>query len=610
MRATLAFISLLVALLSSAVTAGTARAEQRPKRVVLLLVRDDSGQASVTALRRALEAALDKSPDFELLPRKPVLANAKRLHVSKDKYFEPETLRQIVAGTELDAALELRLVRSGSGYAAVLSAYDLGTGEPVHVRTADFSRPRLTQALARELSTGLLDWLTSPPPAPAPEETSEQPDGASSVEDPWAVSEDLSFDEVAQPPTNALGPVLWSGRVEVQHHRFAEDLGPTATVGRDSVEAMLRAKAETGAASAYAELAARRDFTNPERDRFEVTEAYGQLDLGPLSLRAGRLVVAWGTANAANPTDVLNPVDYRDVLRPEKVGTWMLRSALVMGPLLLEAYYLPLPQLHELPLVEGIDSSGAFIGPARWVSGGIEVPESPVPLTFTLSEPRPRRAKLANAQAAGRLAVSAGGFDVSLGYAYLFDRVPTPRVELVLEPPTPGATVSYVNRRLNVFTADAETTLGKLRLAGEAALFIPKGPRDVDAPYGTAVVGADYRSGQFFDQHAVHVFLDVCYGVLPQAAPGTEALDRFRVPFERAILARLAYEIGTDLTLDTDAVFSLVSRDVYVRPALEYAAGSLTRLRAGYEWLDGGAKGFFGGYSANRRFFLELEASF
>ena len=49
---------------------------------------------------------------------------------------------------------------------------------------------------------------------------------------------------------------------------------------------------------------------------------------GPVEVTLGKQVYAWGTADAFNPTDNINPYDYLDVLDNEKLGVWSASARL------------------------------------------------------------------------------------------------------------------------------------------------------------------------------------------------------------------------------------------------------------------------------------------
>jgi len=53
--------------------------------------------------------------------------------------------------------------------------------------------------------------------------------------------------------------------------------------------------------------------TEPRRSYLSLKEATLSAQRGPLEVTVGKQIFAWGTADAYNPTDRLNPYDYLDV---------------------------------------------------------------------------------------------------------------------------------------------------------------------------------------------------------------------------------------------------------------------------------------------------------
>src|SRR5436309_13106202 len=68
--------------------------------------------------------------------------------------------------------------------------------------------------------------------------------------------------------------------------------------------------------------------TDPRRSYLSVKEATLAARRGPLDVTVGKQIFAWGTADAFNPTDRLNPYDYLDVLDNEKLGVWSASARL------------------------------------------------------------------------------------------------------------------------------------------------------------------------------------------------------------------------------------------------------------------------------------------
>ncbi len=71
--------------------------------------------------------------------------------------------------------------------------------------------------------------------------------------------------------------------------------------------------------------------TGQRRSYLDLKEATISGRQGPLEITLGKQIYAWGTADAFNPTDNINPYDYLDVLDNEKMGVWSASARLTIG---------------------------------------------------------------------------------------------------------------------------------------------------------------------------------------------------------------------------------------------------------------------------------------
>jgi len=577
------------------------------KRAVCLVeVTDGSAQASVPLLTQALEAALGRA--HSVVSAKKLTRAARAQHLPRSQWASPEGLQALSKVLGFQVGVSARLSFAFGTWTLTVTALDASTGaERAEVR-ALLTRPRLSKERADDLVASLTAALdrAEPPAVVAPPEAVEppKPKEGPAAPDEWAQAT-MGFEA---PPSGAeasapsVGESLRldttvevGGRVAFEHFGFFENDDASRLGGRDAVDAALRVKAAHPHATAFASMLARADFVDTSRNRFDPEEAWVELVFPAVSVKAGRLLFAWGTGTLYNPSDVLNSVDYRDPLHPEKLGALALKLTATAGPLTFEAAYLP-----------GISPSGTLESSSRWINGSIDVPSN-VPLTFHLgpfAAPSPRPS---NSQAAGRVELSVGGADIGVGYGYLIDHFPSPHLEVVPQAGVPVAADVYVDwlyRRLHVVTFDFEKTFGKLRLAGEAVAFFTadlaaKNPRVAD-PYLVGDLSADLQTGQFLGEQRVHFFVEFAMAKALVGALPTQGLDQLRAPFPLTVLARIAWEVGQDLRLE-----------VLVMPRLEYVFFDRVKARLGVELLAGDtSKGFFGPYRGNSRFVASMEARF
>lgn len=594
-------------------------------RVCLIDVSDTSNQLVVAKVTPLLETELRKV--FTVVPNRRVMRAAQAANLPRNGWFEAPALARLGAALGFEVGLGARGAATLGTWTVYLTAYDVSTGSVLGESHVTLTRPRLAEDRAHELVTSLVQALKKPEPVttPAPEPVvAPTPAPASGGgDDVWDQATEGFSSTSASSPSSVVDTLRAETRVEVggrvgfEHYAFFKNVDGDKLAGRDSVDGAVRLKAIHPRATAFVSILARHDFADPTRDRFDPDEAWLEVNFPGVTVKAGRFAAAWGTASLYNPSDVLSPIDFRDPLDSEKLGTLMLKASATLGPATLEAYYLPVPDVHRLPTIMGISASGQLLSRSRWVRGSVDLPGS-APVTFSVSpmvapEPRP-----ANSQVAARLLLSVAGFDVSLGYGWLIDRFPSQVLEAVPDPGVPLNTTVYVDwlyRRMHVITLDVERTFGKLRLAAEGAAFLTRDltatNRNVADPYVIVDVAADLQTGAFLGDQHLHFFLEfVTAQALAGKLPET-GLDLWRTPFRLALLGRIAWEIRSDLHVNLNATTSLRRFDVFLSPRLEYSFFDRVKAEVGVDLLFGDPDhGFFGPYRDNSRFVVSLESRF
>lgn len=616
----------LLPLLVLAATTVAAQPQVSP-RVGLVRVKDATGLASESALRDTLQRALERSGQFQTVGKRQLAQAARALRVPAGRQADPEHLPQLAERLSFDTAVTASLTRRGVGFRLVLRAVDPGSGQQLALAFTDLGKPRLraeaADRLVQVLSQKLPPRSAAPPADTAPQppsvaEAPRAPEPSVPSDDAWAAAmSGVDFSQDAPEPPQTQPPVELGARVAVEHFSYPKHLGDDRVSGRDVAELAVQVRGSTQGARAQGSFLMRRDFADPSRDRFDVEEAFFELKGTRWAFRAGRVLTSWGAASLYNPSDVLDPVDLRDPLAPEKRGAWMARLSAFFGPVLLEGYFLPVPEQNLLPLPEAIGPDGAYVARSRWSRGRLPLPEG-LSARVTLVPPRAPSARLAHAQGGVRLVASVGGADLSLGFVTLMDRMPTLRVDILPTPASPpelDVTVTGSHERVHVATFDAEYSLGKLRLVAEAAAFLTRDRRAqnpfVEDPYAIGVIGGDYQVGPFLQDHSLHVFLEWVHARALVGRLSDDALGRLRRPVPGGLLTRVAYEAGPDLRFEVAGTLSLKGDDGFVNPRVEYVLFDRVKARLEYLWLFGSAKeGSFAPFRDNSRLEASMEASF
>jgi len=435
--------------------------------------------------------------------------------------------------------------------------------------------------------------------------------GDSSFDDAWDLQATGGFEDITAEEVLEESTVEYGGRIGSEVLAYSRKVNGRRDVQRARVDLGFTAKAGIPWATAFGSFLARRDLGDSTRDRLDIEEAYIDVNNQRFALRAGFLMESWGKANLFNPTDVLNPVDMRDLLDPEKLGTLMLRARAFVGPLLIEGYILPAFESHRFPTADGLDGNGQLMSNNRWF-----VPPSPtingLPAAYqfpTISNPA---ANLDNIEGGLRLSMSFAGVDLSAAYLVLTDRFPTVEtsVQMLAGPPSASVTTDLTYRRIHVITGDFERAFGGLRVAGEAIVVRTEDNSAVDPqvvnPFITGVIGFDYRTPQFAGDMSMHFFIEY-YGSRALSGRLESSVPFLRFPFNQAVLSRIRYEAKTNLRFDLDIVYSLDATDYLLYPRMEYVYNDLVTFEIGYQSLHGTDNRFFGRFRRNSRAVTSME---
>jgi hypothetical protein len=244
---------------------------------------------------------------------------------------------------------------------------------------------------------------------------------------------------LAASPAHAQNSAALSGRLQA----WTSDRLASTEKGIGNAEVWGRAHVEIGAfAIVRGEAWAARDPRGTGDADVDIREGLIELDAGPVKLRAGRQLYAWGRADRVNPTDVLAPRDLsRLVVEDEenRAGQLAVSVGVPLAEGTLAAHWVPefrpttLPQdlaARGLPLVRDT-SDGAASYALRYERFG-----GAVDFALTASEGPDRVPWLAIGRADGG-----------------------------------GATLALTHPRLRMIGADVATTLGNFGVRVETASY-------------------------------------------------------------------------------------------------------------------------------------------
>lgn len=424
----------------------------------------------------------------------------------------------------------------------------------------------------------------------------------------------------AQDPASASGPEAGSGAGEHAPGIF-ERLGVTGAVraGYWSSNRNLDSDQHLGAGMLWLKTSRRlsnrvsflAEGWTSLRGRFEdgdtageLREAYVDLRLGRLDVRAGRQILAWGRADGVNPTDNLSGQNLT-LLVPDDVdrrlGTTAVRASYYLGDVSVTGVWLPEFRGHEFAL-----------------------PAPPPGVTFLRDAKRWPGSQWA-------LRVEQTGRAVDWSVSYFRGRDTSPDLGTALGPGGAPA-IRLSHHRVRVLGGDMAANVGRFGLRAEAAYVRTDDADGLDPftknPFVFVVAGADRTFGGLLNVNVQYLFRYVMDD--PEARPtaradgGTvDAGFASVVAAQQAILNsqtrrvqhgasfRLGYKwLHETLEAEVAAAGYASPSGAALRPKVSYALTDHWKVVGGAEILRGETASPFGLLRQNSTVYSELRWSF
>jgi hypothetical protein len=336
----------------------------------------------------------------------------------------------------------------------------------------------------------------------------------------------------------------------------------------------------------------------------ELREAYVDVRLGRLDVRAGRQIIAWGRADGVNPTDNLSGQNLT-LLVPDDVdrrlGTMAVRASYYLGDVSVTGVWLPEFRGHEFAL-----------------------PAPPPGVTFLRGAPR-----WPGNQWALRLEQTGRAVDWSVSYFKGGDTSPDLSAALGAEG-VPAIRLSH--HRVRVLGGDMAANLGRFGLRAEGAYVKTDDADGTDPftknPFVFVVAGADRTFGGSLNLNVQYLFRYVMHdpeaGLRSRSYEGTaDAGFVSAVAAQQAILNsqtrraqhgasfRLGYKwLHDTLEAEIAAAAYAVPSGAALRPKVAYALTDHWKVLMGAEILRGESASLFGLLRQNSTAYSELRWSF
>ena len=242
----------------------------------------------------------------------------------------------------------------------------------------------------------------------------------------------------------------------------------------------------------HSDVELRGDQADADRNRIFIREAYVDYFSKKFDIRMGNQIITWGTADAINPTNNINPIDYSDLLDTdgERRGVFSVNTKYYFSNFTLQGIWVPIYNSSILPKQN-----------SRWfpeLDNHVLLPNgTSIPLSYVFDSTKLPTNGLSSSQFAFKLATVANGWDLSASYYYGFDDLPSYKKQINFDPTYTSATVTVLPEihKLQVYGFDFSKAIGKYGLRGEASYFRtedPEGKIDyIDDAFFWYVAGID-----------------------------------------------------------------------------------------------------------------------
>jgi len=317
----------------------------------------------------------------------------------------------------------------------------------------------------------------------------------------------------------------------------------------------------------------------------DLREAYVSIYPGSFDFCIGRQIVAWGRADAFNPTNIITPQNMlvRSVEEDDRrEGNFLVRSFYNLKPFRIEAIWIPVYSPSLLPLGMSPEQT--------------DYPDS----------------NLKNSGFAAKLNVELASFESSFCYFNGYNPFPGNNIE--------GSSIIATAYRIHMAGADFSTAVASYGLRGEFAFRYPCKDYEsnvyIPNPDLQYVLGVDREFGDFsiIMQYSGRYVLD--YTELLQIASPIEKNNRMFSGQQNQVSHTLSFRhvlslLHEILFLELFASYNLTTEELFLRPKVFYDITDALRVTLAAELFTGPDETLYGTIDEqSSALFLELKASF
>jgi hypothetical protein len=396
-----------------------------------------------------------------------------------------------------------------------------------------------------------------------------------------------------------------NGSLRLDHISFFEEKENTVNSRNQSLLQLDFTSRLNNNYSLFSSVEFRNDLSDATRNRVRIDEAYIDLFFKRWDLRVGKQIILWGKADGFNPMNVLNAVDYSDILdtADENLGIFALNGKWYLGKWELQTIYSPIFTNSILPSAN-----------SRWqvqIPPSINIQGNDYQAIYSMAVDKPID-RLRNGQVAVRLSRNFNRFDFSFAYFNGYNSRPAIiRSAGNINSDNNSVEINIMQKyyRHQVIAADFSMVLGKYIFKGEGGLYFPQNIPN-NNPYFQYVVGFDRTFANVIGDNDLFVILQWIHEIRNEN-PENSMRD-FNHLFQRNLMCRLEMDFSGNTKISLQGMYSLKDQDFYIKPEISYNIADGLNLSLAADLLGGNKKrnGLFSGYSDNSRMQAKLRYSF
>ncbi len=400
-----------------------------------------------------------------------------------------------------------------------------------------------------------------------------------------------------------------SGFVELDHISYFKQRDNKINSRNQAILQIIADKKMSQKFNLHSAVEIRNDQSDSARNRVFIDEAYIDYFSKNFDIRLGKQLITWGTADAINPTNNINPIDFSDILdiEDERIASFAIQTKYYFGDFTLEGDLLPVYNSSILPNQN-----------SRWFTDfdpQIILPTgTAINANYLFSETKMPKNDIRSAQFAFKLSTLFKGWDLSMSYYNGFDDLPSFNTEVSFATDFSSATVTIKPeiKKLQVYGFDFSKAIGKYGLRGEAAYFQTedkKGTIDyIDNPYFWYVVGIDRNFSNVVGENNLFVLVQwvnlmATQGELP---PNTN----MNAIFQKSVISKIDLELNSISKLSLQTIYDFTAKNYYIQPQYTRQIVDGLNLSAFVDCLGGKKNTFFGNYRTNDRIQIRLKYNF